>query len=57
MSIVGLKEKLFFRVIKTAFSQRRKTLLNSLKPFGGDLKEKLIRAGIEPGRRPETPKH
>jgi 16S rRNA A1518/A1519 N6-dimethyltransferase RsmA/KsgA/DIM1 with predicted DNA glycosylase/AP lyase activity len=54
MSIVGLKEKLFFRVIKTAFSQRRKTLLNSLKPFGGNIKEKLILAGIEPGggRRP-----
>jgi 16S rRNA (adenine1518-N6/adenine1519-N6)-dimethyltransferase len=47
-------EKLFFRVIKTAFSQRRKTLLNSLKPFGGNIKEKLILAGIEPGRRPET---
>ena len=26
-------EKLFFRVIKTAFNQRRKTLRNSLKTF------------------------
>ena len=26
-------EKLFFRVVKTAFQQRRKTLRNSLKPF------------------------
>ena len=47
-------EKLFFRVIKTAFSQRRKMLLNSLKPITVDIKERLILAGIEPSRRPET---
>jgi len=47
-------EKLFFRVIKTAFSQRRKMLLNSLKPITVDIKEKLVLAGIEPSRRPET---
>ncbi len=50
-------EKTFFRVIKTAFSQRRKMLLNSLKPLSsdiGDIKEKLLLAGIEPTRRPET---
>lgn len=27
-------EKLFFRVVKTAFNQRRKTLRNALKPIG-----------------------
>lgn len=27
-------EKLFFKVVKTGFNQRRKTLRNSLKPFG-----------------------
>jgi 16S rRNA (adenine1518-N6/adenine1519-N6)-dimethyltransferase len=41
-------------VIKTAFSQRRKMLVNSLKPLSGDIREKLLAAGIEPARRPET---
>lgn len=31
-------EKLFFRVVKTGFNQRRKTLRNSLKPLLGDKK-------------------
>lgn len=47
-------EGFFFKVIKTAFSQRRKMLLNSLKSMDGDIKEKLVMAGIEPSRRPET---
>jgi 16S rRNA (adenine1518-N6/adenine1519-N6)-dimethyltransferase len=47
-------EKLFFRIIKTAFSQRRKMLSNSLKSVRQDVKEWLIRAGIDPHRRPET---
>jgi 16S rRNA (adenine1518-N6/adenine1519-N6)-dimethyltransferase len=47
-------EKLFFRVIRTAFSQRRKMLLNSLKPISENVKEKLVSAGIDPARRPET---
>jgi 16S rRNA (adenine1518-N6/adenine1519-N6)-dimethyltransferase len=47
-------EKLLFRVIKTAFSQRRKMLANSLKPMSDGIKEKLLLAGIEPTRRPET---
>ncbi len=47
-------EKLFFRIVKTAFSQRRKTLSNSLKGLGTDIKELLTAAGIDPGRRPET---
>lgn len=47
-------ESLFFRVIRAAFSQRRKTLANALKPISGEIKEKLILAGIEPARRAET---
>ena len=31
---LGCDEKLFFTVVKTAFNQRRKTLRNTLKPFG-----------------------
>ncbi|MDX9714677.1 MAG: 16S rRNA (adenine(1518)-N(6)/adenine(1519)-N(6))-dimethyltransferase RsmA [Dissulfurispiraceae bacterium] len=44
----------FFRVVKTAFSQRRKMLSNSLKPLFQDVQESLAEAGIEPTRRPET---
>ncbi len=47
-------EKLFFSIIRTAFSQRRKTLSNSLKPLGQDIKSVLTVAGIDPQRRPET---
>lgn len=47
-------EELFFRVVRTAFSQRRKTLSNSLKPFGPAVRDVLARAEIEPQRRPET---
>ncbi len=32
---LGCDEKLFFRVVKTGFNQRRKTLRNSLKPILG----------------------
>jgi 16S rRNA (adenine1518-N6/adenine1519-N6)-dimethyltransferase len=46
-------EALFTKVVKTAFSQRRKTLSNSLKAFR-DIKDILIHAGIDPQRRPET---
>jgi 16S rRNA (adenine1518-N6/adenine1519-N6)-dimethyltransferase len=31
----GCDESLFFRVVKTAFNQRRKTLRNALKPILG----------------------
>jgi 16S rRNA (adenine1518-N6/adenine1519-N6)-dimethyltransferase len=47
-------EQVFFRVIKTAFSQRRKMLSNSLKSISSDADEWLDRAGIDPKRRPET---
>jgi 16S rRNA (adenine1518-N6/adenine1519-N6)-dimethyltransferase len=46
--------KLLFRVIRTSFSQRRKTIANSLKPLCEDIREKLVAAGIDPIRRPET---
>ena len=47
-------EKLFFRVVSTAFSQRRKMLSNSLKSIKDDIGERLEEAGIDPKRRAET---
>ena len=51
-------EKLFFSCIKAGFSQRRKTLLNSLMSLGGyeksEIAEALESAGIDPGRRAES---
>ncbi len=47
-------EKMFFQIIKTAFSQRRKMLSNSLASIRSDPKEWLKEAGIDPARRPET---
>lgn len=47
-------EKLFFRIVKTAFNQRRKTLRNSLKSF--DLHENLREDAIF-GKRPEQLGH
>ena len=50
-------EKMFFKVVKGAFSQRRKTLLNCLSSsFGIDKEttaEKIRNCGIEPGIRGE----
>jgi len=45
-----VEEKLFFRVVKTAFNQRRKTLRNSLKTF--ELSDKLKEDSIF-DQRPE----
>lgn len=53
-AILVKNEQLLFRVVKTAFSQRRKTLSNSLKSLGPGIREILIGAGIDPGMRPET---
>ncbi len=47
-------EKLFFTVVRTAFSQRRKTLSNALKKLSPDIRDQLIDAGIDPRRRAET---
>ncbi len=41
-------EKMLFRIIRAAFSQRRKTLSNSLKPLIPDCKELLVKADIDP---------
>ena len=50
------EEKKFFAVVKAAFSQRRKTLLNSLAANYGKqrVSEALEASGIEYQRRPET---
>ena len=53
-------EKMLFKVIKAAFAQRRKTLLNTLSNSGSfkmgkdELSEMLYSLGIEPQRRGET---
>lgn len=52
--VIVTDEKLFFRIVKIAFSQRRKTLSNSLKSISKDIKEILINAEIDPNRRAET---
>lgn len=52
--VVPADERLFFKVFRTAFSQRRKTLSNSLKLLAPDIKDVLLRAGIDHMRRAET---
>ncbi len=47
-------ERVFFHIVKTAFSQRRKTISNSLKDISPEIKNILNSAGIDPKRRPET---
>jgi 16S rRNA (adenine1518-N6/adenine1519-N6)-dimethyltransferase len=51
-------QKLFVRMVRTMFTQRRKTIANALKPFAADLgldaAGALAAAGIDPKRRPET---
>lgn len=46
-------EEFFTRVVRAAFAQRRKTLLNSLTAAGFD-KKKILASGIDPKRRAET---
>lgn len=50
--------KTFERMVKTMFTQRRKTLANALRPFAdqGNVSavSALSAAAIDPGRRPET---
>jgi 16S rRNA (adenine1518-N6/adenine1519-N6)-dimethyltransferase len=47
----------FVRMVRTMFTQRRKTLSNALKPFGVERSvvpaQILARAGVDGGRRPE----
>lgn len=51
-------EAAFASMVRSMFTQRRKTLSNALKPFatsrGGDASAALAAAGIDPSRRPET---
>ncbi len=49
---------LFQRMVRSMFTQRRKTLANALAPFAGEIgalpTPVLTAAGIDPRRRPET---
>jgi 16S rRNA (adenine1518-N6/adenine1519-N6)-dimethyltransferase len=47
-------ERLFERLVKAIFSQRRKTLLNSLKAFDRSAAAILAAADLDGRRRPET---
>jgi 16S rRNA (adenine1518-N6/adenine1519-N6)-dimethyltransferase len=51
-------EAAFESMVRTMFTQRRKTLLNALRPFaagrGRDAAAALGAAGVDPRRRPET---
>jgi 16S rRNA (adenine1518-N6/adenine1519-N6)-dimethyltransferase len=46
-------EELLIKVVKRAFSQRRKTISNSLSTFKG-IMEALKKSGVNPKARPET---
>ncbi len=48
---LGCDEKLFLKVVKTAFNQRRKTLRNSLKSFGIVATDEKVEALLQ--KRPE----
>ena len=47
-------ERLFERVVRTMFQQRRKTLANALKPLHPRSPEIVAEAGFDGRRRPET---
>jgi len=51
-------ERIFEPMVRTMFMQRRKTLLNALRPYADSVgrasKTVLAEAGIDPIRRPET---
>ncbi|MBP2019911.1 16S rRNA (adenine1518-N6/adenine1519-N6)-dimethyltransferase [Symbiobacterium terraclitae] len=54
---VAAPERAFFRVVKAAFGQRRKSLANALTSLGFPkdvVQAALLAAGIEPGRRGES---
>ena len=48
---LDVDEDFFFKVVRMAFAQRRKTLLNSLASFGRD---RVLKSGIDVSRRAET---
>jgi 16S rRNA (adenine1518-N6/adenine1519-N6)-dimethyltransferase len=53
-------EQFFFKVVRAAFGQRRKTLLNALQSLPGvrlgrtQLEQAILDAGINPQQRGET---
>ena len=47
-------ERLFETVVRTVFTQRRKTLGNAVKPLGPGAIAALATSAIDPRRRPET---
>ena len=47
----AVDEEFYFKVVRTAFAQRRKTLLNSLASFGRD---KILNSGVNPSLRAEN---
>lgn len=52
----SVNEKLFFSLAKTAFSQKRKTLANSLSKFFGSKQKaesQIKKAGLNPHQRPQ----
>jgi len=53
-SVEVRNEQIFSRIVKTAFSQRRKMLSNSLRSLRQDIKAWFTEARIDPNRRPET---
>jgi 16S rRNA (adenine1518-N6/adenine1519-N6)-dimethyltransferase len=56
--VPGELRDVFARMVRSMFTQRRKTLGNALRPFGDSAGQPaavaLKTAGIDPGRRPET---
>ncbi|MBF0328923.1 MAG: ribosomal RNA small subunit methyltransferase A [Nitrospirae bacterium] len=53
--VAAKDKKFFFKVVRTAFAQRRKTLSNSLKPLQKENLLPVLEAlGIDAKRRPET---
>lgn len=52
---VGVRDRqMFRRVVRAAFQQRRKQLINSIASVTNDPRAALMRAGIDPARRAET---
>ena len=47
-------EKMFRRLVSTAFLQKRKTILNNLKAFSPEAAQRIERSGIDPRRRAES---
>ena len=53
-----MRPELVVEIVRSVFTQRRKTMSNALAPFasarGGDARELLVRVGVDPRARPET---